>query len=224
MVDYAVRLTRSYTDTRQVIEKFCEVSEKVLVYQHDSDTSVSRTHIHCYLCKVSVGTDTLKNYVKKVLGVVTPDEWSFKTTYNKKRNKVDDGFVTYMSKGKLDPVYNKGFDPIDIMRLTQAWVEPSANTGSWNVSNGKLEVQGNEEQPKKVSVYDMQMECANRIDRNDIDGEDAILDVIADVMRKHRHRTHMYDTINWYDNVRFMSHRHRDGFRSDVLDKIRSRR
>jgi len=76
---------------------------------------------------------------------------------------------------------------------------------------------------KKQTIYELQLECSRRIDANNIIVDSEIIDVIGDVMKRAQHRTHMYDMINWYDNVRFLSDKHTGRFKDDVLEKIRGR-
>jgi len=99
---YAVRLTFPYQKLVDFFDRF----DKAVVYQHDADESVNRTHVHA-LVEMSISTDTAKNWVHKAVGFrPAKDMWSFVSKLNK--SPVTEEFITYMSKGRLDPVLMKG--------------------------------------------------------------------------------------------------------------------
>lgn len=111
-MDYAPRLTFSYESLQRWISRVAMVSEKVLFYEHSDDPA--NVHIHGIIRGCSVAEKTLKNWVKETLGLTpTGTQWTFPQTYKDKvtgeRIAVNDEFVKYMSKGKYDPVYNKGY-------------------------------------------------------------------------------------------------------------------
>lgn len=92
---YAVRVTRPSSVLAPVYSKLTSVCGVVVVYEHPDEGNV---HCHMYLGTCSVSTDTLKNYIKKAVGDVGRTEWSFKAG-------ATPDFISYMSKGKYDPVY-----------------------------------------------------------------------------------------------------------------------
>lgn len=108
MADYAVRISRPSCDLSGVYDRISGVSTLLVVYEHPD---VSNVHVHMLILGCSVGTDTLKNYVRKELGTVLAKDWSFKAKANK-------DFIAYMSKGKYDPVhmYGIGSDEIAIYK------------------------------------------------------------------------------------------------------------
>lgn len=89
-----------------------------VVYQHDADEDVSRTHVHALVLRPQVSIDTMKRWIKQSLGVedMPKSDWSFK-------NGCDRNFITYMSKGKLEPVQSKSL-PISMCNgYRDMWVE-----------------------------------------------------------------------------------------------------
>lgn len=98
MSDYAIRITRASCDLSGVYDRFAGVSTMLVVYEHPDEGNV---HVHMLMMGCKVGTDTLKNYVRKEVGTVLAKDWSFKAKANK-------DFIAYMSKGKYDPVYMYG--------------------------------------------------------------------------------------------------------------------
>lgn len=111
-MDYAVRVSYPYAQLVEVFKKLSEVCDKIVVYEHDA----SRVHVHALLCGCRVSTDTIKNWIKKTLNVtVSKYDWSFKNA-----NK-DDKYITYMSKGKLEPAFSKGYDGLELASLREQW-------------------------------------------------------------------------------------------------------
>lgn len=109
-MNYALRITYPADALRPWFSRMALNCEKVIFYEHADN--VSRVHVHGILWGCTVSDDTFKNWIKETLHL-TPvaNEWSFKQTYGKGGNKrrVDDNYIAYMTKGKYDPVYNKGY-------------------------------------------------------------------------------------------------------------------
>lgn len=121
----AIRLTIPWTDK---LTEFFSSLDRAVVYQHDADEEVARTHIHA-LAETSVSTDTLKNRLEKVIGYRLPKtDWAF--TQKIKHNPVEDRFITYMSKGKYEPKYLKGFTQEDCDNYKSLWVEKSPSSAT----------------------------------------------------------------------------------------------
>ena len=118
MTTYAIRITAAYDDLKGYVEKMAEVCDKLVVYEH---TDVSRIHIHAYVENVTVSSDTLKNWVKKCLGVVAfpKSDWSFVTQLQ--GEEVKPMFITYMSKGVLRPKFIKGISTEDVDAYRLKW-------------------------------------------------------------------------------------------------------
>lgn len=96
------------------------VSTQLVVYEHRA----SQVHIHGLIIDCKVSTDTLKNWIRKCLGIKVYDKskWSFKTEYEGK--PVDYNFITYMSKGSLIPHYTT-LTLSEIEKYKNAWIEPT---------------------------------------------------------------------------------------------------
>lgn len=113
-----MRVSFPYANLVEMVKKLPEVCDKVVVYQHDA----SRTHVHMLLRECKVSTDTLKNWIKKALNVsVKKTDWSFKSADK------DDKYITYMSKGTLDPVFAHGYDSLGLAALRNKWVNANAS-------------------------------------------------------------------------------------------------
>lgn len=112
-----IRVSRPYEELKDFVQKLSDACEVCVVFEHETDETISRTHIHAYVEGPQVSTDTMKNWVKKALKVTTfpKTDWSFTEAR-------DRGFITYLTKGKLDPLFYKGVSQDDISSLKDAWV------------------------------------------------------------------------------------------------------
>jgi len=119
-----IRVSRSYAELQSFIDKLAEVCDVLVVYEHEADEDISRTHIHCYADNPQVSTDTMKNWVKKAMGttVFPKTDWSFAEAQ-------DIGFITYMSYGRLNPLFVKGIETSAIADLKDKWVDNPKKTG-----------------------------------------------------------------------------------------------
>ena len=123
-----IRISRSFKELNpekeSFITKLAEVCDVLAVYEHEADEEITRTHIHCYADNPRVSTDTMKNWVKKALGVTkfVKTDWSFPEAQ-------DEGFITYMSKGHLDPLFIKGITDEACHLLKAQWVDVPKKNG-----------------------------------------------------------------------------------------------
>lgn len=141
----AIRLTYPYEDVKEFFRRF----DTCAVYQHDADEEVSRTHIHA-LVETACSTDTLKNWLRKIIGSVEKSDWSFVAKL--KGEPVTDRFITYMSKGKLEPKLVKGFTQEQIDAYRKEWI---AHTKP---------AKGDKDSAKPISSYDIAKELAQYMD------------------------------------------------------------
>lgn len=156
---FAVRITRDFGQLVPFFERFSSTPSSVcVVFQHDADEEVSRTHVHALMTSSIASTDTLKRWIKDVVGPVERYDWSFTTCRD------PDVYVTYMSKGKLDPVFVRGMDMQKVTELRAKWVEPQSKTSP------------REEKPSEVTAYSMAEELAKWID---MDVRDVMYDPIG---------------------------------------------
>lgn len=125
---YAVRLRAPYELLRQVCSDWSAKADKVLCYEHPDN----RTNIHCHLLLYNVydSTDTLKRSLKlHGVNLKGSGQLSFKTSYKVNGEVVDmtdealAKYITYMSKGKYNASYNKGYTDEELEKLKSAWVE-----------------------------------------------------------------------------------------------------
>jgi len=134
MAHYAIRIRRSYDSLISFCEYLNRVCDKWAVFEHPLDGNI---HIHGLLLGCKVGTDTLKNNIKKALGLTTfpAADWSFKTSYKDSFTKQvfditeesADRYITYCTKGIYTAKASKGFLPEYVEERRLAWVTPANN-------------------------------------------------------------------------------------------------
>jgi hypothetical protein len=108
-----VRISFPYDRIKTALAKVSEQSKAMVVYEHND--KVDNVHVHFLVVDPVISTDTMKNYIRKDVGKVEKTQWSFK--------KADDtSCITYMSKGKLEPVYCVNVPTDEIARLKALWV------------------------------------------------------------------------------------------------------
>lgn len=200
-----VRVSRPYDDLKEFIEKLADACEVLVVYEHQADDSINRTHIHAYVEDPKVSTDTMKNWVKKVLKVTSfpKSDWSFTEAR-------DRGFITYLSKGQLDPLFVKGIE-VEACRLLKAdWVEQPQK-------KGKIQyiLKAENPQERKMRQAEMIAEIRRRI-HTDAPVDDLgyhniqnVLHIITDVVvRQNQNVCGRYKIRDYYDTVMALENSH----------------
>lgn len=123
---YFCRITVPYEMLKEAFTVIGDTTDKLVVYQHEAPKK--KTHCH-FLIDWSFSTDTLKNRFKRYVAITDKGNtfWTFKTTYKPYKHyneiPVDDGSITYMSKGSLEPSYVKGFTQDEINKLKGEWID-----------------------------------------------------------------------------------------------------
>lgn len=123
---FAVRITKSFSDLSGVVRAWALKADKMIVYEHVGDET-EKVHIHLLMLGVSVDAERLKQIAQATNRNLGSGNgfWSFKTKVKKDTISPNnsDKFITYMSKGKLEPSYNQGWDEATLARLKDAWVD-----------------------------------------------------------------------------------------------------
>lgn len=146
--NYMIRITYPYVRLKGFTQRLLEVCDRLAIYQHEA----SRIHIHAYLERCSVTTETMKNWIRQdVDEQPTKDMWSFKT--KTREGPAEERFLTYMSKGKLEPVLVKGFTQEQLNYHRSQWVDLTTDSGTPAESSKDT-----------VTIYRMARELAQYID------------------------------------------------------------
>lgn len=118
MPHYAVRITHSYEVAKPIVHLWAMKCEKILAYEH-LGSRTGKIHIHLLLVNTSVDKKQLRNIAMTTKLSVSGNEWmSFKVA------DLDTTYITYMSKGEIDPSYNKGYTDEELLLYKSKWVEP----------------------------------------------------------------------------------------------------
>lgn len=126
MFNYAIRITRPYMDCSGIISRWADRSNAIVVYQHDADEEISKTHIHLAIYGSEVKAEALKRMWEDVPGKGN-EFWSWKEWIVEQDNDdslINSRYLTYMSKGTLRPVFVKNFSNAILENSRQGWVEP----------------------------------------------------------------------------------------------------
>jgi len=68
MVNYAPRISLSYSDLSGVIQEWAQAAEKMVVYEHEADADVATTHVHMIIidCKYKTPEQLKKIFRKHI--------------------------------------------------------------------------------------------------------------------------------------------------------------
>jgi len=124
--NFAPRITIPWCDVSAVQAVWTECATLVVAYEHEADAKVKSTHCHFLILGSTVQEEALKRKFKSVISNIPVHLkgnglWKWASDYGEPNKK----FITYMSKGKLQPKYYYGIalDEIETYRLK--WVEPN---------------------------------------------------------------------------------------------------
>lgn len=117
---FAPRITIDFETAKPAMEAWARRCQRMAVFQHVKDQTVSSTHIHVLMLGCNVKEEALKREFKKCLpGVDVGNKfWAWE---HKKYGTPDDHFLTYMSKGVLRPVLVKNFPDELVEERRQQW-------------------------------------------------------------------------------------------------------
>lgn len=119
-------------DYESYLEEISALCNRAIFYYHpDGKTDGKSPHIHGLLYDYAQSDDTLRNNTKKRFGLTGKESCTVSNTY-KRGTKMSDityqGYVVYMTKGKYDPVYKKGFSDEECQLAKSLWkdIQPTA--------------------------------------------------------------------------------------------------
>jgi len=122
-----VRVSRSWDEIFDWLDAI--EADKKIIYEHEADEEVQRTHIHMYIENPKLKDDALKTSFKKAYNPTDKGNtlWSWKSANVDEVMKI----ITYMSKGTLVPKFAKGFDIKDIEKATESFQAPKLVDGKF---------------------------------------------------------------------------------------------
>lgn len=205
-MDLAIRISRSYEEVYDWVNDL--TADKILVYQHDADDEVSRTHIHMLLIGSTLKPDALKARYKKLYGNIEAKDWSFK------KSDGDVKYITYMSKGIIPPSFSKGYTVSEIEEYTKLWVDKTM----LKVEDGKF-VRDIDEPGQKTKFQLLEQM------RSQLCGKDStrldILKIIRKVLVKNRVVLGQWKAMDYYDSL--MMYERKQDWLAGMEAKLNSR-
>lgn len=180
-----------------------EKSLKVLVYRHPKEEA-EREHFHGLLIDTRLSTKILREWFVRKLGVDKGNKsYSVGTTYGgSKQIKISEftypTYCTYMTKGKYEPVHNKGFTQEEIDGFKSAWKEPKV-PGRMDIQVERLEVS------KKKSLWACGYEAETRYLRDHEGNEDIdyilLTELVIQVLQEEKILAHEYTVMHILQDI-----------------------
>jgi len=197
MTDIFVRISREYSAIAEWVEAL--PCEGIIVYEHEADEDINRTHIHFYITKCEIKPDAMKSRFRTKYGAIHKGDWSFKLQ-REDGKPLDSGTIVYMSKGHLQPILNKGWKKEETERLRLLWIPPAKTM--LKAVDGKL-VRVVDESAKKTRKQLLELMCAdlpNEIDRGP-DGIKTVMKQVRKVLVKNNEVIGQYKVFDYCDSV-----------------------
>lgn len=116
--NYAPRISLPWNDLSGVASIWQEYCSQIIIYEHDADEEVSRTHCHFLMIDCTVKEERLKRLSK--LPGKGNEFWSW---IHKQFPNPDVTFIKYMSKGTLRPVFQKNFSDQIVEEQRGLWID-----------------------------------------------------------------------------------------------------
>jgi len=116
--DYFVRITHPYTSLAPLISRWSLECEKLIAYEHVG-TLTEKVHIHMVILGSRLQKKQLRNIGNQFADLKGNENCSFKECVSWEQP------IVYMTKGMLEPSYNKGFAIDKIAELKGKWVKPT---------------------------------------------------------------------------------------------------
>jgi len=117
LYNYAVRITHDFATARPVIHSWATRCTKILVYQH-LGKKTKKAHIHILMEGVSLQKKQLRN-----IGSATGVNLTGNELCSFKEYDGDTTYITYMTEGENDPLYNVGYDINSLTELKAKYVK-----------------------------------------------------------------------------------------------------
>lgn len=112
-----VRITRSYDELVSLVSAWALKCDKIIVYEHIGEET-EKVHVHILMNNMSTSWDNCKKIAKSLgFSFNGNEDWckTKKYVYNAKET------IKYMSKGVLEPKYNKGYTSEEVLEAKESW-------------------------------------------------------------------------------------------------------
>lgn len=191
------------------LDKISSQVASMIAYEHAE--RADNIHIHMMLIGCEVSTDTLKNYIRSC-GMVPPRAgnkfWSFKTCDTDLQTP-----VTYMSKGKLEPFFVKGFTQEEIDTCKDRWVERTPETSKYQPRLQYVVRESPSEAKKRKN--DLLKEMIDLIQTNE---KEHIIRIVLQVLNENHVIFGRYTIRDYYDTL--CARKYTDSFVHSMMDFV----
>lgn len=232
MPNYAPRVSVPFADLSGVLSVWSEVSEKMVVYEHEADEDVSTTHVHMIMINCKYATpEALKRSFYAHISTERKgnDLWSWT---HKDFPNPDLSFIGYMAKKVLRPVFIKNVLPDEIEEWKVKWSKPTPEPLLRQSS-----LHENAPTQKKLTKFKIIAEVVNHIltVSNSLDANESrkqailndvqeiqVLKAIRKVLISHNECMGLYKIIDLYDG--FTMYHQKETFLSGCLQILEKRK
>lgn len=132
---------------------------KSVWYYHPDSKRGKDPHIHGLVFNHSQTAETVRNKIKKRFSLVKQGSFSISNQYTKGVVMSEETnlpkYITYMSKGKYDPIYNNMYEDEYLRMLKCEWKEPT----TVHISGDLQIITTGEVQTKRITMYELSREA-----------------------------------------------------------------
>lgn len=203
--NWSVRITRTYEELKPWIQNLSDKCEKLIVYQHDADEDVSRTHCHLMIIGYTTSDETMKMQLTKILGQ-RPEktDWAWDPSV-----RSEDDSISYMSKKDLQPMYNKGYEDSYVVERSTKYVPKSEYVKSSGKTQYKVIAEKPEVSKKRqndlldemIQKYRENYPMDEYVCKNPPFKSNEVVKIIIDTLNQHRVIFGRYKVRDYYDTI-----------------------
>lgn len=126
MTNFQLRVTRPFTDAFVLAMSQLAAlgaSTEWMVYEHEADEQVSRTHCHVYFFNWGLSEQSFRSYFKNMYGDLPKTDYALSTTAGRGKGPITLEYaVKYASKDGSIPVkFVRGFDKEQIHKIEEGY-------------------------------------------------------------------------------------------------------
>lgn len=152
---YFETLGKSEEECILFLSSISSETTKSIWYLHPNGKQGKGPHIHGLVYDYPKTAETLRNNIKKTFNLVKPSQFGISNKYERGTIMSDetvDYYITYMSKGIHEPLYNYNYDPEEIYLLKEKWASPASEASGMSEANAVSS--------KKPTLWNISTECA----------------------------------------------------------------
>ena len=207
-MNYALRVSRPWAECGAYVMTLFDLFEKVIVYEHEADDEISRTHWHALLLNGgrgasddSIRTKWLKPAYWHEMNGSKVYDYELKRSYKRYNDPatyaVDVKYITYMGKGILKPKYTKNFGIPEVTELVEQWVPQT----KLKAEKGKIVITKEEAEFRRKKKYDIVTICAQRWNDSIDQSQERLAKIVVDALHEQKQCIGKWKIIDICDSV-----------------------